>query len=211
MLVRARMDPVRTETALELELRRLCAGGDHDGAAALAVRGYGPEVLGFLVAMHRSEADAADVLAATCEQIWRRLPTFGWRSSLRTWIYVVARSQSARFRRGEGRRRRRFEGLDEHPSAMAAAAVVRTETPVALRTGPGSLAALRDALPPEDREILVLRIDRGLAWLDLARITLGDDADDASLAREAARLRKRYQVLRERLLAEGRARGLVPA
>src|SRR5690606_2998136 len=210
LLVRARMDVPRAETPLELELRRRCDAGDHDGAAALAVRAYGPEVLGFLVAMHDVEADAADVLAATCEQIWRHLPAFGWRSSLRTWIYVVARSQSARFRRGAARRRRRFDALDDHPSALAAAAVVRTGTPLALRTGPSSLVALRDALAPADRELLVLRVDRGLAWLDLARVTLGESVDDAALAREAARLRKRYQILRERLLAEGRARGLVP-
>jgi hypothetical protein len=51
-----------------------------------------------------------------------------------------------------------------------------------------------------------LRIDRDLAWRDIAKI-LG--AEDDALDREAARLRKRFQFVKERLHALGKARGLI--
>jgi RNA polymerase sigma-70 factor (ECF subfamily) len=56
-------------------------------------------------------------------------------------------------------------------------------------------------LSPEDRELLVLRVDRGLAWNDLARVLSEEDGelDGPAITREAARLRKRFQVLKDRL------------
>jgi RNA polymerase sigma-70 factor (ECF subfamily) len=62
---------------------------------------------------------------------------------------------------------------------------------------------LRDRLPEEDRMLLVLRIDRKLDWKDLAHVfseTRGHaQPDAATIEREAARLRKRFQVLKERI------------
>jgi len=51
--------------------------------------------------------------------------------------------------------------------------------------------------------LLVLRVDKGLAWNDLARVMYAEDGpllDDEGLKREAARLRKRFQHVKERLL-----------
>ncbi len=87
---------------------------------------------------------------------------------------------------------------------------MRTQTKAFLRTeNKTRLQELRDSLPEEDRMLLVLRVDRGLAWNDLARIlSEGDDGaetaglpglSDPSIAREAARLRKRFQLVKDRL------------
>ena len=85
----------------------------------------------------------------------------------------------------------------------AIAEQVRSETRTAL-------ARLRDELPEEDRELLVLRIDRGLAWEELARVLLGADVvSDAALVRESARLRKRFQLVKERLRERARALGIL--
>ncbi len=76
---------------------------------------------------------------------------------------------------------------------------VRTETRPYLRTEAKSkLEELRDALAPDDRMLLVLRLDKGLEWKDVARVMLGDDADGgaAALTREAQRLRKRFQLVK---------------
>ena len=74
-----------------------------------------------------------------------------------------------------------------------------------------AIAKLREELPEEDRALLVLRVDRGLEWADLARVFLaGDDTPTPDvLKRESARLRKRFQLIKERLLAMGRERGLL--
>jgi RNA polymerase sigma-70 factor (ECF subfamily) len=69
---------------------------------------------------------------------------------------------------------------------------------------------VREALAPEDRVLLVLRVDRELAWADIARVTLGDvEPERAALAKETVRLRKRFQLLKQHLRARARAAGLI--
>lgn len=190
--------------------------GDFDGAATLALKLYGPEIFGFLLAMHPHEDAASDVFSIWSERLWRGLPAFRWDCSLRTWVYVVARNASHRYGATEGRRARRNVPLSNCSAVEQMAATVRTETLTYLRTETRSeVERLRASLPPQDQELLILRVDRKLAWSDLARVFLqgGDEGEAASedaLKREAARLRKRFQLIKERLLALGRARGLVP-
>jgi RNA polymerase sigma-70 factor (ECF subfamily) len=188
---------------LEVEVRAFCDRGEYAAAATATLRGYGPELLGFLVAVHRSELDAADGFSELSEVIWRKLPTFAWESTLRTWAYGIARNVSRTLRRNAKRRVRR-EGPAGESALEAVANAVRTETLTYLRTEKRTrLQALRDLLPEEDRMLLVLRVDRNLEWSDLARV-LGERERDAplegaSLAREAARLRKRFQLIKNRL------------
>ena len=88
--------------------------------------------------------------------------------------------------------------------AVEAVLPARTETQSFLRTEKRRrLDALRNNLSMEDRALLVLRVDRKLEWNELARILLESDEgaspETAVLAREAARLRKRFQLVKERL------------
>ena len=81
---------------------------------------------------------------------------------------------------------------------------LRTPTASYLRTShKDRFAALRDSLPEDERMLLVLRVDKQLGWNDLARVMHEggpEPLDDEALKREAARLRKRFQLLKERLL-----------
>jgi RNA polymerase sigma-70 factor (ECF subfamily) len=203
-------------TRLETEVRALCDKGDHTAAATAILRGYGPELLGFLAAVHRDETAASDAFAELSEAVWRSLPRFAWESSVRTWAYAIARNVSRTSRRNAARRNRKVISPGESFFDQAADKV-RTETLAYLRTEKKTrLQALRDALPEEDRMLLVLRVDRGLAWNELARILAEgqeqDDApalDDAAVAREAARLRKRFQLVKDRLRELARKEGLL--
>jgi RNA polymerase sigma-70 factor (ECF subfamily) len=196
---------------LEGEVRALVERGDHAGAATHALRGYGPELFGFLVATLHSEQDASDVFADLAEALWRGIARFSWESTLRTWAYAIARNASRRFRRDAGRRARREARAGE--SALdGVAAAVRTQTLTFLRTAQRTrLETLRDALDPDDRTLLVLRVDRRLEWIDVARVFASDveGPDAETLAREASRLRKRFQLVKERLHALARKEGLV--
>src|SRR5262249_20841075 len=122
------------------------------------------------------------------------------------------RRASLRHRRDEGRRAKRQTPLE---STMVAEIEqrVRSETLSFLRTERRSrFAELRDALPPDDQALLVLRVDRKLAWNDLALAMHEDEATPLSgeaLKREAARLRKRFQIIKDRLLEMGQREGLV--
>ncbi len=193
----------------EQAIHARCVLGDYRAAVEAALRRYGPELLGYLCAFHSRSDDAHEVFSIVGEKLLESLPTFGWRSSLRTYLYVLARSHSARFRRDEARRRHRLVPLSESAAAWNAPAEAREPTLSCLRSeGPHSLAELRNILSLEDQELLVLRVDRGLPWSELARIFLGEGATVATLARESARLRRRFQMIRARLLAEGQRRGM---
>jgi RNA polymerase sigma-70 factor (ECF subfamily) len=198
--------------ALERDVRARCAAGDLAGAATAAIKGYGPELHGFLLALHRDEEDASEVFSVVAENLWRSLPKFEWRSSLRTWMYTVARHASQRFLEG-ARRRRRGVPISQEVSRLAAH--VRTQTRAYLQTASkDAFARLRDELPVEDRALLVLRVDRDMAWDDLARVMLAGEGaaeiDESVVKREAARLRKRFQLVKEKLVERGREEGLLP-
>ena len=204
-------DDVRTQ--LEADVRARCERGDHAGAATAILRGYGPELLGFLAAIHRDEAAASETFAELAETLWRALPRFAWESTARTWAYAVARNVVRSRKRGAARRQRRVvQPGEEFFEEMAQK--VRTETLAYLRTEKKTrLQALRDALVEEDRMLLILRVDRGLPWNELARILTETESeeplDDVAIAREAARLRKRFQLVKDRLRDLARKEGLL--
>jgi RNA polymerase sigma-70 factor, ECF subfamily len=179
---------------------------DLAGAADAAIRGYGPEIYGFLVAFHRDDEDAAEVWSRVTERLWAGLDRFGWNSSFRTWVYAIARNTSIRYR--QEKKRRNEDPLPEG-SQVDVALRIRTDTASWLRTSARDrFTALRDSLPEDDRMLLVLRVDKHLAWNDLARVMHPEDAealDEEGLKREAARLRKRFQHVKERLLELKRA------
>lgn len=190
---------------LEDELVALIRRKQLDSAATRALESYGPELYGFLVSYLGNEADAAEVFSQVGEDLWKGLPSFALGCSVRTWLYVVARHAAARFRRSPWNRR----AGDSHLDALVES--VRTRTQPWLRTDvKDRFRALRDALDPEDRSLLVLRVDRGLSWEEVARVTLSLEAPDAvALERESARLRKRYQALKEELRKRAHEAGLV--
>src|SRR5581483_11651297 len=191
---------------LEREIRTLFDRGDMQGAAAATVRGYGAEIFGFLVATHRSEQDASDIFSDFTEDLVKGLPKFAWACSMRTWAYTIARNAAHRFRRDSQRRAARRANESDLDDV---AAKVRTETLAFLKTHNRTrLEQLRDSLDPEDRELLILRVDRNLSWNDLALALNEEPPED--LAKESARLRKRFQLLKEKLRELAKKEGLLP-
>jgi RNA polymerase sigma-70 factor (ECF subfamily) len=179
--------------AREREIQVLCEAGAHPEATTAALRMYGIELLGFLRALAHNHDLAAEAFAELGEDVWKGLPKFRWEASLRSWLYQLARNALAQLRRDPRRR------LDHNlPLSIAPemAAVVRTVTLEIQRTEvKDEFRLLREQLDPEEHEILLLRLDRGLAWKDIARIMGGDDQLDA----RAAALRKRFERAKERL------------
>ena len=91
------------------------------------------------------------------------------------------------------------------------AAQTRTRTDAYLKTEvKNRMQELRQQLPAEDQQLLILRVNRQLSWNEIAMV-LGDDglrATDVELQREATRLRKRFQLAKDRLRALARQEGL---
>ena len=188
------------------------AAGRHREVATAAIRAYGPEILGFLAAMLRDEDAARDVFSQFCEDLWTGLPRFRGDCSLRTWAYTVARNAASDYRDSAHNRRRC--AISECPEILEAAEAARTTTLAYLRTEvKDRVAAMRDRLHPEDQTMLILRIDRGMSFNDIARVTLGDVApeDGAALARKSAALRKRFERIKAELRSLVRAGETQPA
>jgi RNA polymerase sigma-70 factor (ECF subfamily) len=198
------------ERPLDERVRSWIAAGNVERATDELLRTLGPEVLGFLYGILDSEADADEVFGAASERVWRSLGRFQWRSTLRTWIYVIARNEAVRFLQGA---RRRHAG-HVTPSALEKALVAVRATTRSTRKSEkrDRLLQLRAELPPDDRMLLVLRVDRDLAWEDIALTFLSEEqqADHEQVQREAARLRKRFQLVRKRLADRARQQGLLP-
>lgn len=184
--------------AVEAQIRNAAEAANWSSAATAAIGGYGDEILGYLVAMTRNEADAGDAFSVFAENVWKDLPKFRWESTFRTWAYGVARNALAKLRRDPYRRRAvplddaGFEGL---------VAEVRSRTSTFLRTETrDKIAKLRAELEPDDQSLLILRINRGLAWRDIAQIMAeSDDATPEAVDKLAAALRKRFERLKAEL------------
>jgi len=194
----------------EQAIRLLCRRGEYEAALEATLAEYGSEIYGFLIGIHRDETADADTFSHFGESVWKGLPGFNWACTLRTWIYVLARNASYRHRvRNKGRAREVPFDATSAPFRLEAA--VRTATQSWLRTEhKDRFAALRASLSREDQELLILRVDRGLSWNELARILLGDSAaSEERCQRESARLRKRFQLVRHQLRELGRRAGLI--
>jgi RNA polymerase sigma-70 factor (ECF subfamily) len=182
-----------TESAIDERL----ASDDLEGAATLALRAYGRQIHGYLAGLTGDLDEAADVFSQFSEEFWRSLPGFRRESSLRTWAYRLAWRTLLRYRRDPFRRAVR---LDSAALSFLVAEVCSSSTSTARRQARDRVARVRAELAPEERSLLILRIDRGLSWSDVARVM----ATDGHPVNEPA-LRKRFERLKEKVkkLARG--------
>jgi RNA polymerase sigma-70 factor (ECF subfamily) len=171
-------------------------------AATAAVRGYGPQILGYLVAVMRDEEAAYDVFSQFSEDLWRGIATFRRESTMRTWAYKLAWNAALRFRRDAYRRRgRRLETteISKIVDEVRSASRVYQQTAVKDR-----MAEIRERLDPDEQTLLILRVDRGLSWKEIVEVMHTDEAP----AQEAA-LRKRFERLKAKLRTLATEAGLI--
>jgi len=202
----------RSHAGAEEEIRRLWQEARWDAATERLLRVYGREIGEFLAALHRSETDAAEVFSLFAEGVWRGLAKFEGACSFRTWAYAIARRSSLRYRRDTRRKAARSTPFPDGSNVSFLVEQLRSETASYLKTQKRSrIAELRETLPLEDQALLMLRVDRELAWIELARVLHDQDTllEGDALKREAARLRKRFQLVKDKLYELGRREGLV--
>jgi RNA polymerase sigma-70 factor (ECF subfamily) len=194
---------------LETQLKTLCDGGDYPAATTITIEKYGPEILGYLVAVGRTESDAADAFSLFSEDLWRGIEKFRWEASMRTWAYTLARNALRRLVRTPDRKARKVP-LSRSPEVLDMAEKVRTQTMDYLRTEvKDQVAELRKELDPEDQTLFVLRISRQMSWVEIARVMSEDaEADEAEIKKLSAKYRKRFERAKNTLAELVRERGL---
>jgi RNA polymerase sigma-70 factor (ECF subfamily) len=195
------MDPVERD-ALEKRIHARCQAGDKKQAATLLLETYGRELLGFLMARLRDRDAAAEVFSQFTEDLWRGLDDFRWECSARVWSYALVRHAASHYVKDARKRRGRHVGLSRVGPLSEIEQRIRTSTLMAARTEARSrVAQLRETLPIDDQTLLILRVNRKLGWKEIARVMVyeGEVVSDAVLEKEAVRLRKRYQLAKDKL------------
>jgi RNA polymerase sigma-70 factor (ECF subfamily) len=190
--------PTADDSAETVDSRvsRLVRSGHLREGADLLVTVVGSELRPFLHRLLGEAALAEEAYSTTCERLWRGLATFRWECSLRSWAYIVARREAARCRARQAR-------IAARQTTLSAAENVRVPTgsrPALSTTRRDQLELLRESISDEDRDLLVMRVERGLPWKEIAASFLDEGVQDAeSIVRESARLRQRFRAIRGKL------------
>lgn len=201
------------DPSAEAAVREACANGDFGLATARAFEAYGSEILSFLVGRLRSQSDGEDAFSMFAEDLCQALPGFEFRCSVRGYLYTLARNAGNRHATAPQNRRERNLAMSVSASVSALVEQARSVTAAHKRTDvKDKVRLLRERLSEEDQTLLTLHIDRALAWSDIAMVMHEDGTalEGESLARESARLRKRFERLKAELKAMAIKEGLIP-
>lgn len=162
------------------------AAGREETLAAAYDR-FSPRLLAAAWGMLGSREEAADAVQEVFLNLVRSRATLEHVGSLQGYLFTALRHAAVR----RWRRRAR----DRAPADLGAAeCVTAPDPPPAERSG--RLERALQALPPEQREVVALRIDGGLTFAEIAAV-LG-----TSLNTAASRYRYALEKLRERLEEE---------
>jgi RNA polymerase sigma-70 factor (ECF subfamily) len=176
-----------------------CERANFGGAARLILRQFAHEVRAFLRARTRNRESMEEVYAIFSADVWKGLPQFRFEGPVRSWLYVLARHALSRHAKSRQRWRSRHLSaeLDEIQADEVRSSIAAPASDL------GRLEPLLQGLSLADRKLLEQRLVLSLAWREIAmqHARASDASDEAELTRESARLRKRYQILIQKLRA----------
>ena len=138
-------------------------------ALAVLMRVYGSAVYRYCRQMMADDDLAQEVHQMTFIQAYESLSRFGRRSSLRTWLFGIARHRCLDHLKMDRRRRNRFDPLDAAPDLPGPDATV--EDLLADRARNRQLADCLRSLAPRARDTLLLRFQQGLSYPEIARLS----------------------------------------
>lgn len=182
---------------LDAKVRAYIARGQADRATEKILREYGTELARYLRSQLASDADAQEAFSRMSEELWRSLARFDGRCSTRTWCYMLARHSAIYIRTLP--RHQREQLVSSIPSIQQAATEMFSRSLVEGVHQHEVYVEAKEALDPDDRTLLVLRIDRNLAWREIAVVLLGEAASEAELGKRAAALRKQFERVKAEL------------
>ncbi len=152
------------EASVDAELLARVAAGDRDALAGLYDR-HRAALSVFLVRMVGDRSSAEEALQDTLLAVWRGAGGFEGRSSVRTWLYGIARRQAyTRLRR----RSPQLLALD--PDAVLVDSSPTPEHVVVARADLAQLMRLIAVLAPVHREALLLFFVDDLSYAEMAQV-----------------------------------------
>lgn len=151
----------------EFQSTLLAAQAGADWAVAALYRAHHPRVLRYLRAQEPREHE--DIAADTWLDVARNLRTFtGTEDDFAGWLFTITRRRLTDHRRSRGRR-----PVDPAPDGVFAALSSASAESVALagRLGDDDARRLVELLPPDQAEVVLLRVVGGLDVDTVARLT----------------------------------------
>ncbi|WNG25747.1 sigma-70 family RNA polymerase sigma factor [Cystobacter fuscus] len=193
---------------LEQDIRELCSRGDTGRAVERALQGYGVEIMRLIASVMHNPEQANDGFSLFCENLLKGLPGFRWESSFRTWAYRLARNACYQLMHAPAARETPVTAslIPEQPEPR------RSDTQPWQRTSVKErFRALRDSLQPEERMILMFRVDQRLSWTEVARVMWDENEPptSAALNRKATSLRQQFQRIKAHLRTMAIGQGLI--
>ncbi|MBU1239483.1 RNA polymerase sigma factor [Myxococcota bacterium] len=154
---------------MEIKITTLIEDGNHERALSLMTDAYAKQIGRFCTGLVGSPSEAEDLLQETFIQAWTALPHYRAESSVRAWLYGIARKVCASHLRKRDRRstllRRFFSGGGEEDTTTGEGAdrVARSETRTIINR-----ALMR--LKPKLREAVLLQYQAEMQTSEIAEI-----------------------------------------
>jgi RNA polymerase sigma factor (sigma-70 family) len=182
------MAPLAAPTLEQAALAAL-GRGDRTATLTLLMRGYGNDIYRHCRLVLGDAALADEVHQTVFVQAFADLETFTGRSSLRTWLFAIARHRCLDALKITRRWRRRFALLGSLPERPDPGAGPAAE--LELASEGAALTRALGKLAPEVRVAVLLRFQEGLSFEEMATIC-GERAPtlQARVARALPKLRK---------------------
>ncbi len=181
----------------EAEVLAALARANLDQALTLLMRQHGRSLYQFCLSVVGDSALAEEVHQMTFVQAFEGLRAFAGRSSLKTWLFGIARHRCLDALKIGRRRERRFPLVAELPETSSSDGGADSQL-VAVETR-RALALCLDELPAKLRVALALRFEQNLSYPEIAAIA---GERPATLQ---ARVARSLPVLRRCLEAKGQS------
>jgi len=172
-----------------------CAQGDEDACTRLVTD---HQRMVFQLSLHLlgEQQEAQDLTQEVFLKVFRMLPQFRGQSTLRTWIYRIVVNQASNRQRWWRRRRKSLQvPLEEHAAVHGELPDVRNfampDRVLQQREVAGRVWQALDALPFDQRAVIVLREIDGLSYEEIAtslNVAVGTVKSRLARARESLRL-----------------------
>lgn len=140
--------------------------GDTDAFGKLVER-YNKAIYGYLYRLTLDHHDADDLSQDVFINAFRAINAFRKGTNFKAWLYVIARNRYLNFLRETARRKPRLETAAEAPAAGPAS---RPEGDLEERERNDEINTAIQALPEEQKQVVILHIIEGLSHGEIARI-----------------------------------------
>jgi RNA polymerase sigma-70 factor (ECF subfamily) len=193
---------------LERNIQERCGQGQVMEAREGVLVGYGPEIMRLMASVLHDYERSRAAFELFSERLLRELPAFRWECSFRTWAYRLAREACYQVMHAPSGGKQAAgvpAPLDEVPRPRVASRPwQRTSVEERFR-------ALRESLAPQERMLLLLRVDQRLTWPEMARVMFDGDGPltEDALERKAVDLRQQFQHIKSHLRTLAMEEGLI--